>query len=379
MSELTKDKIFVLIMAGGRGTRLWPLTSASRPKAFLSLDGTSVSLLQRTISRSLLIANPENIFVVAGRIHEEELREQAHEIVQENILLEPVGRSTLPCIGLAGLHIRLRDDSSVMVVLPGEQLIQNEAEFQNLIECAAETAWEHRCIVTLGIRPANPATRFGYIQLGDEVTRKNGTQIFKVRGFTEKPDEQRASEFISSGKYLWNSGIFIWPTSLLFEMISRFAPDIYEALSDIDDVIGTLMEDEIAEQIYSNMRSISIDYAIMERAEDVLVIPADVGWNDMGTWPEVAEVWEKDSQSNACFGRHVGMDSAGCVIYSPDKLVATVGLRDLIVVETSDALLLCAKDCADDVRELIERLREEQGGKEGAREEQGHCEIKNEK
>ncbi len=242
----------------------------------------------------------------------------------------------------------------MMAVVPGEQLIADEAQFQNLMLCAAEVAWSHNCVVTLGIKPTFPATGFGYIQLGDEIPCDQSVQVYQTRSFTEKPDEKRALKFLASDKYLWNSGMFIWPTSLLFEMISKFAPDVHDALSVIDKAIGTSAEEEITERVYRNMRSISIDYAIMERAADTLVIPADIGWNDMGTWPEVAEVWEKDADSNACYGQHVGIDSTGCVIYSPDKLVATVGVRDLVIVETPDGLLICAKDRADDVKKLIE-------------------------
>jgi len=357
-------------MAGGRGTRLWPLTANNCPKAFLSLDGTGISLLQHTISRLSGLTALENIFVVAGRSHERELRSQAHQIPGQNIILEPVGRSTLPCIGLAGLYIRRRNSSSVMMVLPGEQHIQDEARFQGLLMCAAEAAENHNCVVTLGIKPTFPATRFGYVQLGDEVSCVQDAGIFTSLGFTEKPDQQKAVEFISSGKYLWNSGMFIWPTSLLFEMISKFAPDVSHALLAIDDAIGTPEEKETIERVYSDMRSISIDYAIMERSADTLVIPADIGWNDMGTWPEVAETWEVDSDSNTCFGqqvRHVGIDSSGCIIYSSDeqrKLIATVGVSDLIVIETPDAILLCHKNRADDVKDMVQKL-ESEGFEEG--------------
>jgi len=359
MNTSAGNGLFAVIMAGGQGTRLWPLTSIKRPKAFLSFDETGVSLLQRTISRLSPVAALDNIFVVAGQIHEEELRLQAGNIPDHNIILEPVGRGTLPCIGLAGLYIRRQNPSSIMMVLPGEQLIQDEAKFQALMTQAAEVARNHNCVVTLGIKPANPATRFGYVRLGDEISGDKDAPVFRSLGFTEKPDEKTALEFVSSGKYIWNSGIFIWPTSLLFEMISKLAPNIYEALSEIDQAIGTPEEIKIIARTYPDMRSISIDYAIMEQMEDTLVIPADVGWNDMGTWPEVAEIWRRDSHNNACLGQHIGIDSTGCVIYSPKKLVATVGVRDLIVVETPDAILLCARDRADDVKKLVQKLMEE--------------------
>ena len=341
-------------MAGGRGTRLWPLTNNARPKAFLDPDGAGSSLLQRTISRLSGLTAPENIFVVAGRDHEKELRLQIRRIPKRNILLEPAGRSTLPCIGLAGLYMRRRNDASVMMVVPGEQLIAAEARFQDLMLRAAAVAWDHNCVVTLGIKPAFPATGFGYIQLGGKMSAARDIQVFRALGFTEKPDRQKAMEFLDSGKYLWNSGMFIWPTPLLFQMISKFAPDVHDALSVIDKAIGTRAEGETMEQVYRNMRSISIDRAIMEKAADTLVIPADIGWNDMGTWPEVSGAWNKDAEYNACYGQHVGIDSTGCVIYSPDKLVATIGVRDLVIVETPDGLLVCSIDRADDVKKLVE-------------------------
>lgn len=353
---MTGKEIFALIMAGGQGTRLWPLATNTRPKAFLSFDGTDQSLLQRTISRLSKLTGINNVFVVAGCQHEKELRSQASHIPTQNIILEPARRSTLPCIGLAGLYIRRQNDSGVMVVVPGEQLIQDEPKFRELLKHAAEAAQSHNCVVTLGIKPTFPATRFGYIRLGDEIPSMLDSQLFGSMGFTEKPDEETALQFLSSGRYLWNSGMFIWPVSLLFETISKFAPDIYDALSVIDKAIGTTEEGKIVEQVYTDMRSISIDYAIMEKASDMLVIPTDVGWNDMGTWPEVAETWKTDDASNACIGQHIELDSTGCVIFSPEKLVATVGLQNFIIVETPDALLICPKDRADDVKKLVQKL-----------------------
>ena len=353
--------LFALILAGGYGTRLWPLTANDIPKAFLSFDESGTSLLQNTISRLSKIISFENIYVVTRHCFNERIRQHLQNIPNSNIILEPVGRSTLPGIGLGGLYIRRRDNSGIIIALPGEQIINNAEEFQRLVTLGAELSEKNNCIVTLGIKPTFPSTGFGYIQLGDKLIN-NHIKCFRAINFTEKPDKDRAIEFISTGKYLWNSGIYIMPVKHLFDMISKFAIDIYDKLLIIDRAIGTDAQYDVINSIYPDIRKVSIDYAIMEKARDILVIPADIGWNDMGTWTEVAETWNHDDNLNAYFGKHINIDSSECIIYSPDKHVATIGVRNLIIIDTPYGLLVCDKERADDVKSVNELIKQKIDG-----------------
>lgn len=348
--------LFALVMAGGFGTRLWPLTANNMPKALLSLDGSGISLLQNTISRLSNIIRIENIYVVTRQCLGEKVRLQLKNIPNNNIILEPIGRSTLPGIGLGSLYIKHKDSSGIIITLPGEQTINNAGKFQKIVIYGAELAKENNCIVTLGIRPTFPSVGFGYIQLGDEFSINNDIKCFRVVSFTEKPDKNRAIEFLSTGKFLWNSGIYIMPVSYLFDMISTLAVDIYDKLNVIDKAIGTSTEHEIINDVYPSIRSVSIDYAIMEKVSNILVIPADIGWNDMGTWTEVAETWKHDDNLNAHFGKHINIDSSECIIYSPDKFVATIGVHNLIIIDTPNGLLVCDKKKADDVKLVANEL-----------------------
>lgn len=345
-----------LILAGGLGTRLLPLTAKNVPKAFLSFDNSGKSLLQKTILRIQKIIPSDRIYISAGIRHEKELSNHILDISYKNVILEPFPRGTLACIGLSCLYIKKKDPSAVMVIMPGEQFIGNDDIFNRLISLAIKLSQNNNSIITLGIRPSFPATRFGYIRLGEKISDENDIEAFKSLGFTEKPNEEKASEFLKSGIYLWNSGIYIVPVTLLLELIHDLTPDIYKILSDIDEQIGSENEKEAIERLYHNIRNISIDYAVMEKSKDMLVIPADMDWNDMGTWTEVAETWETDENHNSCFGEHIQLDSTRCIIYSPDRLVVTIGINDLIIVNTPNGLLVCSKDKADDVKTLVNVL-----------------------
>jgi len=353
--------MFAVIMAGGSGTRFWPLSTSNKPKQLLHLTEHG-TLIQQTVSRILSLISEQNILIVTNALQQEELRRQVSDISaisNGNIIVEPVGRNTLPCIGLAALYIKVgnQDQSSIMVVLPSDHFIRDERKFLQLLSYAQEIVHEHDCLVTFGIKPNRPETGYGYISLKDKVFSINGTDVFRAGQFTEKPNKQTAVEFVESGKYLWNSGIFVWRTLTLLDMIERFAPDISNELSKIETAIGTPHEQEIIQKTYSQMRSISVDYAIMEKADNVLVIPADVGWSDLGSWAAMDEVWEKDANGNTCRGQHIGIDTSDCVIHS-NKLVATIGIKDMVIVETEKALLVCPKSRVQEVKAIVGKINQ---------------------
>ena len=347
----------ILILSGGQGSRLWPLTAQNIPKAFLCLDNSEVSLLRKTIKRAKLMTLPKRIFISAGKAHEQELILQADEIPYENLIFEPTARGTLPCIGFSALYMKRQNQSGTMMTMPGEQLIKDDIAFRDVMFQAVYFAEKFNTVVALGIKPTFPATRFGYIKIGKQASSNDGFTIFESEGFTEKPDENKVLDFLSSGRYLWNSGIYTFPISWLSGMISKFAPDVHEKLIEIEESIGTINEDEVIERVYPEIRNISVDYAVMEKSENMLVIPTDIYWNDMGTWTEVSETWEIDQHTNSHYGEYISIDSNGCIIYAHKKNVAIIGVQNVIIIDTPDGLLVCDKNRADDVKLIAQKIK----------------------
>ena len=347
--------MFAVIMAGGKGARFWPRSRERMPKHLLDIQGER-TIIRETVDRIRPLVPPERTLIVTGRSHAAELIRRLPEIPAENILIEPVGRNTAPCIGLAALHIQKRVPDAVMLVLPSDHRIGNENAFRRVLTAADEVASERDSLITIGIRPTGPETGYGYIELGDLLPNCGAAGTCGVRSFREKPSREQAQEFLHQGRFLWNSGMFVWKVSTILKAIKRFLPELHEGLMQIREALGTEREEEIVGEVYSAQKAVSIDYGVMEKAEDVLVVPGDFGWSDLGSWDALWEVSGKDENGNAVRGAFIGIDAGDSLVHSPGKLVAIIGVRDLVVVETDDALLICRRGRSQDVRKVVEIL-----------------------
>ncbi len=347
-------KITAVIMAGGRGERFWPKSRNSRPKQFLSLTKDGETMIQKTVKRLLPLVDHEDIYIVTNAAYRELVYEQLPDIPSENVLAEPCARNTAPCIALASAVIMKKYDDAIMLVLPSDHLIGYEKIYVNTLKKAVKTAENGKNLVTIGITPTYPETGYGYINFGAEQG-----DSYEVERFVEKPDLPTAKEYLKSGKYLWNSGMFVWKISSFMENLKEFMPDIYEGALRIGDSFGTDDFEETLVREFTAFRSESIDFGIMEKASDIYTIPGSFGWDDVGSWLAVERINETDEFKNYFEGNVVFYDSKRTTVCGGKKLIAAVGTRDIIIVDTDDALLVCSKNSTQDVKQIIAQLKEQ--------------------
>jgi mannose-1-phosphate guanylyltransferase len=345
--------MFGLIMAGGKGKRFWPKSRERHPKQLLKIFGDQ-TMIQSTVTR-LKPAIPEGqIYVVSTETQIDMLREQLPSLPTTNFIIEPRGKNTAPCIGLAALFMERIDPKGVMAVFPADHVITNEAAFIKTLKAGAKVAAERNSLVTLGIQPTYPATGYGYIQFKEDLGEIDGVEAHKVKTFAEKPNVATAERFLSSGDFVWNSGVFIWKIETILKTIEEFLPHLYDGLLEIRDSIGTPKEADTINRVYCQIKSISIDYGVMEHAQDVVVLKGQFGWNDLGSWDEVYKFHARDENENVLLGQHIVKEGRGNLIDAPQKCVALIGLNNLVVVETDDAILICPRDRAQEVQEIVE-------------------------
>lgn len=348
--------MLALIMAGGSGTRFWPKSRQRHPKQLLHIHGDE-TMIQQTVRRLQTLIPNDNIYIISTQLQMDEIRLQLPEIPAKNLIIEPVGKNTAPCIGLGALIMRRLDPEAVMVVLPADHLIGPSEIWQRQLLEAERIAKSTEALVTIGISPTYPATGYGYIQHTGQRLDFDGVDAFQVKTFAEKPNLETAKRFLTSGEFLWNSGIFIWKVSTILSEIETHLPELADVLYKLDEYIGTPQATEAIDRAYRQIRGISIDYAVMEHANNVIVLKGEFEWNDLGSWNEVYQISKKDELGNVADGRHILLGSEGCLVDVESRMVAGLGLKDLIIVETDDALLICPRSRAQDVKEVVEALK----------------------
>ena len=344
---------FGVIMAGGTGSRFWPLSRASRPKQLLPLSGAEGSLLRETRRRIAKLVPPERTLVVTSEGLAEQTRAELPELPPQNILAEPVGRNTAPCVGWAASVVARTHPDAVLMVLPADHHIGDERAFSSVLECAIEAARGGE-MVTVGIKPTRPETGYGYVELGEELA----LNVHRARRFVEKPDELRARQFLAAGRFLWNSGMFFFRADTLLSAIRQHLPGLGDALAKYDEAAKQGSELELVRATYKSLPDISIDHGVMEKAARVAVVPGDFGWSDVGSWTSAWELAPHDDDGNALLGDVVAIETHGSYVRAPaGKLVAIVGLEDIVVVDTGDALLVMPRSRSQDVRAVVNALK----------------------
>ena len=350
---------YAVIMAGGGGTRLWPISRKDRPKQLLPLLGEE-TLFQGTVARLIDLFPPERILVVTVERQAEEMRKQVPEIPPENYLIEPAPRGTASVVGLAAVVLRHRDPEAAMAILPSDHFIRNRDLFHYLLREAFDVARQN-ALVTLGITPAFPSTAYGYIQQGEPLNANFKYPVYRVKRFKEKPDEKTAQEFLRSRDHSWNSGMFIWRADAILAEIERQMPDLYSALTKIAACWGTPQQDEVLRPLWQNVKVETIDYGVMERAEQVVVLPAGgLGWNDVGSWDTLFDVLFPDMNGNvSTASQHLALETHNSLVYGSngERLIVTIGIDDTVIVDAGDVLLVCKSDQAQKVRDVVEHLK----------------------
>ncbi len=353
-----------VIRAGGIGTRLWPFSRKNRPKQFHAMAGET-TMLQDAVARVATIGTGDDIYVSTGAAMVDLVRQQLPEMAEDHILVEPALRNTGPAVGLECALLEARFPGCTVASLGSDHYIGKDAAFCRLLQVAEEALQERpEYLFTLGVKPTRAETGYGYIGRGAELCQVDGVSIYAVDAFKEKPDAERAREYVDSGSHLWNSNMFVWKAATVLDLFARYEPEMYEVLMRIAASVGSGQEEAVIAEEYPRLKAVAIDHALIERAEYVATIEADIEWGDIGTWAALTDVLPTDDDGNLFSGQVVSIDARDATVYAPaDKLVALIGVEDLVVVDTEDALLVCRKDDAQRVRDVLEILEKRDRGR----------------
>ena len=360
---MKKDSVYAVIMAGGGGTRFWPWSREKRPKQVLPILSDR-SMIWETVERIRPLIPLERIYIVTARSQIAGLRREIPQIPKENLLAEPVGRNTAPCLCLAALHVHRKDPRGVMVVLSADHYIGNHRGFLQTLRAAVDFARKQDCLVTLGVVPTGPETGYGYIEKGIPLAKARGLSVLEAKSFREKPSLSKAKAYLRTGKYLWNSGMFVWRADVFWEAAKRHLPGLCAEMRHLEKTLGTPDAKKALEAVYACCPSISVDYGIMEKAKNVALIEGKFVWNDVGSWAALGKICAPDRNGNASIfcrqkakGRSLLLDSSDCLVRSEEKLLVLVGMKDTVVVEAGNAVLVCPRDRSQDVRRVLEELK----------------------